>query len=97
LRNGRVVLTPGPGINDGSTETITPGSKDIKNGRKENVLTIKRMEEKKLKNIIWDGTSRILEVLTNLILMAGLVVFAVLWFVVIFFLWIYDAIFGGWK
>ena len=55
------------------------------------------MEEKKLKNIIWDGTSRILEVLTNLILMAGLVVFAVLWFVVIFFLWIYDAIFGGWK
>jgi len=55
------------------------------------------MEEKKLKNIIWDGTSRILEVFKNLFLIAGLMVLAVLWFVVIFFLWIYDALFGGWK
>tara|TARA_R110000824_G_scaffold13397_1_gene58465 strand:+ start:1897 stop:2064 length:168 start_codon:yes stop_codon:yes gene_type:complete len=55
------------------------------------------MEEKKLKNIIWDGTSRILEVLKNMVLIAGLVVFVVLWFVVVFFLWVYDAIFGGWK
>jgi len=55
------------------------------------------MEEKKLKNPIWDGTSRILEILKNLVLIAGLLVFVVLWFVVLFFMWIYDAIFGGWK
>ena len=35
-RNGRAVLTAGPGTSVGSTETTTPGSKDIKNGRKKN-------------------------------------------------------------
>tara|TARA_Y100001951_G_scaffold91153_1_gene84941 strand:- start:645 stop:791 length:147 start_codon:yes stop_codon:yes gene_type:complete len=48
------------------------------------------MEEKKIKNPIWDGTLRIA-------LLIGFLIFAVLWCVVIFFLWIYDAIFGGWK
>ena len=55
------------------------------------------MEEKKLKNPIWDGTSRILEIIKGVVLIAGLLVFVVLWSVVLFFMWIYDAIFGGWK
>ena len=45
---------------------------------------------KKVVKLLWDGTSRIL-------LFLGLCVFIVLWCVVIFFMWIYDAIFGGWK
>jgi len=48
------------------------------------------MEEKKIKNSIWDGTSRIL-------ILIGLFILTALWCVVIFFLWIYDALFGGWK
>jgi len=39
----------------------------------------------------------ILEFFLNLILMIGLVFFVCLWLVVIFFMWIYDAIFGGWN
>ena len=37
------------------------------------------------------------EMIKSLILMTGLLVFMVLWCVVIFFMWIYDAVFGGWK
>ena len=57
----------------------------------------KEWKKKKLKNPIWDGTSRILEIIKGVVLIAGLLVFVVLWSVVIFFMWIYDAIFGGWK
>ena len=37
------------------------------------------------------------EMIKSLILMTGLLVLIVLWCVIIFFMWIYDGIFGGWK
>jgi hypothetical protein len=37
------------------------------------------------------------EMIKSIVLMTGLIIFIVLWFVVIFFMWIYDAIFGGWE
>tara|TARA_R110002020_G_scaffold163785_2_gene349969 strand:+ start:381 stop:545 length:165 start_codon:yes stop_codon:yes gene_type:complete len=38
-----------------------------------------------------------LEILKSFLLLVGLCVMILVWCVVIFFLWIYDAIFGGWK
>ena len=46
MKFGQRAFTDGPGTNDGNIETQRHGWKDIENGRKENVLTIKRMEEK---------------------------------------------------
>tara|TARA_R100001530_G_scaffold43370_1_gene32976 strand:- start:204 stop:362 length:159 start_codon:yes stop_codon:yes gene_type:complete len=37
------------------------------------------------------------ETIKSIIMMTGLILFIALWCVVIFFLWIYDALFGGWK
>ena len=37
------------------------------------------------------------EMIKSIILMTGLIIFIIGWCIVIFFLWIYDAIFGGWK
>ena len=37
------------------------------------------------------------EMIKILILMTGLILFIIGWWIVIFFLWIYDALFGGWK
>ena len=37
------------------------------------------------------------EMIKSLILMTGLILFIIGWGIVIFFLWIYDALFGGWK
>ena len=37
------------------------------------------------------------EMIKSLILMTGLILFIIGWCIVIFSLWIYDAIFGGWK
>ena len=37
------------------------------------------------------------EMIKSLILMTGLILFIIGWCIVSFFLWIYDAIFGGWK
>jgi heme/copper-type cytochrome/quinol oxidase subunit 2 len=44
----------------------------------------------KFLKIIW-------EIIKSIVLMTGLIIFVVVWCVVIFFLWIYDAIFGGWE
>ena len=37
------------------------------------------------------------EMIKSVILMTGLIIFIIGWCIVIFFLWIYDDIFGGWK
>ena len=37
------------------------------------------------------------EMIKSIVLMTGLIIFIMGWCIVIFFLWIYDAIFGGWK
>ena len=37
------------------------------------------------------------EMIKSIVLMTGLILFIMGWCIVIFFLWIYDAIFGGWK
>ena len=37
------------------------------------------------------------EMIKSIILMTGLIIFIIGWCVVGFFLWIYDALFGGWK
>jgi len=37
-----------------------------------------------------------LEFFKNIILMIGLIFIVLIWIVVIFFMWIYDAIFGNW-
>tara|TARA_R100001530_G_scaffold90404_1_gene62825 strand:- start:10 stop:192 length:183 start_codon:yes stop_codon:yes gene_type:complete len=44
----------------------------------------------KFLKIIW-------ETIKSIIMMTGLIIFIALWCVVIFFMWIYDSIFGGWK
>tara|TARA_R100001086_G_scaffold37530_1_gene16724 strand:- start:155 stop:292 length:138 start_codon:yes stop_codon:yes gene_type:complete len=40
---------------------------------------------------------KILEVGRGVILLIGLCIFVCVWLIVIFFMWIYDAIFGGWN
>ena len=37
------------------------------------------------------------EMIKSIILMTGLIVLIFAWFIIMFFMWIYDAIFGGWK
>ena len=37
------------------------------------------------------------EMIKSIILMTGLIVLIFGWFIIMFFMWIYDAIFGGWK
>jgi hypothetical protein len=38
-----------------------------------------------------------LEFFRNIILMIGLIFIVLIWLVVIFFMWIYDMIFGNWT
>ena len=37
-----------------------------------------------------------LEFLKSIVLMVGLFIFICLWIIIVFFMWIYDAICGGW-
>jgi hypothetical protein len=37
------------------------------------------------------------EMIKSIILMTGLIIFIFVWLIVLCLLWIYDAIFGGWK
>ena len=37
------------------------------------------------------------EVIKSIVLMTGLLIFIFFWLIILFFLWIYDTIWGGWR